>query len=429
MSGVLLAAAEGGQHLAWVGVEVAAATDLTRLSGYAELPERERVAQAHQADSAYLERLSRLPHGTVLDYRWVGGTGTPGSAAGAGGPGAAGGGGAPGAAGGGAPGAAGGGGPGAAGGPRLAVLARVAAASAEAAREAALAVREQVGRLPEHVQGAAVTDADALHDWLWPAELGWVADVRRRPATGQPRRPDAHTGRYVLVRPCGWHPERWEPLLGALARHPGRVLLSVGLQPFDVPPQLVELLRYEAAQYARLAREVTLAGAGLAGRTTLAGEPFAQQAAPLYAQAALRYTGTAFRLRVTLAADRPLAPDLVHALLDALATDQLDGPEDIEATPQHGRDHAGATWLLRGLGVPAACADQVLLLATLADAQEAAAYCPLPAAAGGHSALPVRDPAPERLAGGLRVLGDYVAGDKHGGDNLFGGDKHVYGAR
>lgn len=381
-AGIVLAATPEGGQLAWTGVEVVAATDLTRLSGYAALGREQRLAQAHREDVAYLRRLAGLPRGTALDYRWLAGPD----------------------------------------GLRLAVLARCAGESARHAVAAGQAVRDQLGRLPEHVRGVPVSDPEALHHLLYPFQPAAAAQLRRLAITGQPCRPDAHATRYVLVEQCGWHPERWQRLLDALAAHPGRAMLSVGLQPWTPPRQLVEVLAHEAAQYARLAREVRVPGAGLVGRTTLAAEPFAVRAAPLYAQAARRYAGPAFRARVTLAGSGPLERELVEAALAAFGTDD---PAGLGATVPAGRELAGVGRLLHGLGVPAACADPALLLASLADPEEAAGYCPLPAA-DGWSALPVEDPEPHRLAGGLSVAGDYVRGAKLGGDTIVAGGKQVY---
>jgi hypothetical protein len=384
--GVTLAATADGKHLAWVGVEVAAAVDLTRLSGYAELPEPDRLWQAHRADTEYLGRLCQQP-GTVLDHRWL-----------AGGP----------------------------GGPELSVLARVGAGSAQQARAAALALRERLADLPDHVTGGQVTDTDRLLDLLHPFDPvpAGIAEICRVPITEQPRRPDAHTSRYLAVQPCGWHPGRWDPVLRALSDQPGRTVLSVGLQSWRVPAALLDGLRAETGQYQRLAQPTAVHGASLVGTTWLEGERFAQFAAPLYAEAARRYQEPVFRVRITLAGTCPLGRDLVSAVLAAVATAD---PAGLRATAPAGPDLDATVRLLRGLGVPPPSPDAARLLVTIADPAEAAACCRLPAASTGRLfGTPVAPPPPHRHAGGIRIQGDWVCGDKTGGDTILEGGKHVY---
>src|SRR5262249_19642225 len=155
----------------------------------------------------------------------------------------------------------------------------------------------------------------------------------------------------------------------------------------------------------------------------LAADPFAVMAAPLYAAAARRYRGQVFRVRVTLAGTHPPDRALVSAALAAFATAD---PSGLNAISPTGPDQQTTALLLRGLGVSPPATDAPSLLATIADPAEVAAHCPLPAATTGtRHALPVQPPAPHRRTGALHIHGDYVEGDKTGGDTILTGGKHV----
>jgi hypothetical protein len=366
---------------------VTGAVDLRRLPGYAELSEPERVERAHQADASYFSRLAQIPPTTTLDHRWIVDESAP---------------------------------------PKLALLARSLASTPHAALSAVMAAREQLAALPEHATGGAITDTDRLRYLLHPFDpaAGGLAEIRRRAATAVPARPDAHLDQYVAVPPFGWHPEQRSRALRALAEQPGGATLSVGLHAWRPSETLLDLLRKQAEAYARLARPAAMRGAELVGTLQLDPEPFAVTAAPLYTSAARSYGDGVFRVRVTLASPRPLSGELIHAVLGAFATSH---PQSHTAIFPTATEADVAIGLLHGLGVYDPPAQWVPLLATLADPTEVAACCPMPAAASGVLlAPPVQDPSPERHAGSLHVSGDYVHGDKHGGDTIVAGGKHVH---
>ncbi len=311
------------------GVRITGTVDLDQLVGYVDCSTIQRVNLAREEDAAYLGRLCTGDPSVVHEVRRHGSevtvTGT---------------------------------------------LRRPAREQAGPAAEAALA---RLLDVPSHVTAEpcepVVTRSDVL--------------LRKRTAFGAPGRPDAGVRYYLAVPPLRSDPVAWPGLLGGAT-------LSVELRPYWVRPDFAAMLDTVAAQYERLAVPTVFRTGGLySGPAELPAEPFAVRAAPLYRDAANRYRGWVFRLRIGVAGADPQQVDRLAAGLNA------------DYRPS-GREIPPALELLR----------------ELADPGEAAHAVWLPV--GPVDGLPQVAPPPERVGThGVHITDSHV----HVDGDLFGGHK------
>lgn len=392
---------------AWTAVRIDAAADLTETTEYAELPETERRVKAVAAETAWLAGQWDTTYDTRIELRYL----TDPAAH------------------------------------RIscALLGRVSAAAPEAAAAAALALRARLAVLPRHVHGTPVEDADEVARLLTPFSPdphAGLAEIRKRYRTGVPNRPDAGVRYYLVPQPFTASAPPWDALWQALAEHPHPVLLSVGLEPYVIPEDLGPLLHRVATQYGRLGTPGQLPDGLWSPGSQLAPDAFAVDAARVYADAARRYTGRAFRLRIVLASPVPL-PETLAELLGATIspqerarengalTETFTGPAHSVARPLPGELQAawhGVTTLEHSRWggdhcwrLPEPLAPPLRLLADLADAREAGAAFRLPLAVHGHMpGFPVRRPGMARetdyrphgphIALGRQLVNDTPAG-------------------
>lgn len=410
--GLLVERATDGWR-AWYGVQLTAATDLTQTRGYADLTEDGRYRNAHAEDVRFLERQLGADGDNAFEARWIA---TPGTG-------------------------------------RLSgwLLGRAGGATEERARLTAGSAAARLAVLPSHVVGGPIDDPEELRAVLCPFGSARrepvspgprveLAELRRRCLVATPTRPDASVRYYFAVAPFRPNPQRWLPVLDALLSAQAPTMLTVGLEPWRVPPKFTQLLAEIADRLGPLAREGEFYRAGIYGRSAqrLAPDPGAVLAERLYRDAARRYQGAVFRLRIVLAGVGQLDGRLVDAVGTALAP-TADGigaglPHPAYAVEQPDTaDHGVLARALAGLGVPRWGGDPLWsrtdpppvalrLLTELADPTEAAAAFWLPASAtGALPGFPTCAPRPDRQVpspgvhfhAATTVSGDVVAGDKH----------------
>lgn len=413
----VLTAADARGVWAWVAVRIDAAADLTELREYADLPERERLAKAAADETAWLTGQWDTTAATRVALRYLTeparGSGDDSAAL---------------------------------GNSRLTcvLLGRVQAAQHTEAVAAALALRRRLAALPRHVQGSEVTDSTLIRRWLAPfaAHPAGVAEIRKRIRAGRPNRPDAGVAYYLAVEPFTVAAVTWEPVWRALSAHPEPLLLDLVLEPCVVPADLGGLLHQLATRYRQLATPGVAVSAAQGRQIQLAADAFAVDAERLYADAARRYTGRAFRLRATLGSPAPL-PDALAELIGATVspaqrelgrhalTATFNGPAHAVVRPEP--DEFAVAWsnvttldqlrwdaqYLRSLPVPAPPA--LRTLAELVDPAEAGAALRLPFAQHGTMpGFPVRRPgiaieADYRPGGDQITLGRQIVGDRPAG--------------
>ncbi|MCX5193070.1 DUF87 domain-containing protein [Streptomyces sp. NBC_00249] len=282
---------------------------------------------------------------------------------------------------------------------------------------AARVLRDRMAALPRHVHATPVEDADETARLLTPfapAAAAGVAEIRKRYHSGLPNRPDAGVHYYLAPQPLTAAAPPWDTLWQALAAHPHPVMLTVGLEPYVVPPDFGPLLHRIATQYGRLGTPGQLPDGLWSPGTQLAADAFAVDAHRVYTDAARRYTDRVFRIRVALASPAPL-PDSLAELVGAtvspqeraresgVLTETITGPAHTVAWPvpgelpaawqglttlEHARWGGDHCWRL-----PEPLSPQLRLLAELVDAREAGAAFRLPLAVSGHmTGFPVRRP-------------------------------------
>ncbi|MFC7257694.1 helicase HerA domain-containing protein [Streptomyces lutosisoli] len=370
---------DGTTVWAWTAVRIDAAADLTETQEYADLPEAERRIKAIAAETAWLNGQWDTAHGERVELRYLT---DPAERA-----------------------------------TTCALLGRVSAPTPALAVSAALALRGRLAALPRHVHASPVEDAAEVARLLTPfapEPVAGVAEIRKRYRTGLPNRPDAGVRYYVAPQPFTASAPPWDALWQALAGHPYPVMLSIGLEPYVVPDDLGPLLHRVATQYGRLGTAGQLPDGLWSPGTQLAPDAFAVDASRVYADAARRYTGRAFRVRVALASPAPV-PESLAELVGAtvspperareggVLTETFTGPAHSVAWPGPGELPAawqGLTTLEQARWggdhcwrLPEPLAPPLRLLADLVDAREAGAAFRLPLAVNGHMAgFPVRRP-------------------------------------
>ncbi len=366
--GVLIAS-DGRAVWAWVAVQIDAAADLTEAQEYSALPEPERRTKAVAAETAWLAGQWDTEHAARIELRYR----TEPSVR------------------------------------RLAcaILGRVLAGSEHEARAAALNLRTRLADLPRHVRATEVTDTADVARWLNPftPDLNGLAEIRKRIRAAPPNRPDAGVRYYTAVQPFTAAAPPWEPLWQAMAAQPYPVMLSVGLEPYRVGTDISGWLNEIATQYGRLAIPGETPEGIYGGRNRLAPDAFATDAARLYMDAARRYSGRAFRMRITLASPAPLSDALAElaaatispperAKDDAVLTTTFHGPAHVVVRPTEAELEVAkrnlstldlAHWDARyAADLPERPSSGVRLLAELVDPREASAALRLPLAIHGY---------------------------------------------
>jgi hypothetical protein len=287
--------------------------------------------------------------------------------------------------------------------PRLscACLCRIQGSTGEDVVDAARTFRDHLAAaLPPHVTAERFTDARDVHAWLVPfggpevpsaltevvKRLSWQATVRQ----------DSGRNATIVVSRYATRRSSWEPGLRKLAALPFPAMLTVGLEAFPRSRSFRAGLEDLADTYQMLAQPAR--GLPVFSVSTRS-DPFAARAALLYGRYAGQYDGPAFRIRISLAGERPLPPDLGAWLAGTLSDDGTDpevGATAVAPLPQElGQAWAnvatlGAGWLAdtyRGRLPGSALGDVERELMRLVDLSEARAAVQLPIAWPGHLPL------------------------------------------
>ncbi|GAA0327924.1 hypothetical protein GCM10010302_78610 [Streptomyces polychromogenes] len=402
----MLTVTDGSTVWAWTAVRVDAAADLTETQEYADLPELERRTKAVAAETAWLTGQWNIGHGERIELRYLSDPVERRIS--------------------------------------CALLGRVAAPTAERAEAAARALRDRMAALPRHVHATPVEDGGETARLLTPfsPDAAGVAEIRKRYHSGLPNRPDAGVHYYLAPQPFTAAAPPWDMLWQALAAHPHPVMLSIGLEPYVVPPDFGPLLHRIATQYGRLGTPGQLPDGLWSPGAQLAADAFAVDASRIYADAARRYTDRVFRIRIALASPAPLPESLaelvgatvsppVQAREGGVLNETINGAAHTVAWPAPGELPAAWRQLTtldqsRWGGdhcwrLPEQLSAPLRLLPELVDAREAAAAFRLPLAVSGHmTGFPVRRPGiagetAYRMDGPAITLGQQLVNDRPAG--------------
>ncbi len=377
---------------AWVAVRIDAAADLTELQEYSDLPEYERFTKAVAAETAWLAGQWDVATGARIELRY---RTDPTDR-------------------------------------RLscAVLGRVQAWTPAEAIASAKTLRDRLAAAPRHVLVSPIEDEDEVARWLTPftAHPAGLVDIRKRFRVGTPNRPDAGVRYYLAVQPFTTAARSWEPLFQAMLTHPHPLLLSVGLEPHVVTPDVTGALHELATHYGRLATPGQLPDGPWTSGRQLSPDAFAVDATRVFGDAARRYDGRAFRLRISLASPEALPESLPELAATTISPPERPGEATTLTATFQGSAHVavrpvGAEFDLawRNLttleqarwdtqyfyGLPDPPPAVLRLLAELADPREASAAARLPLAVHGHlPGFPVRQP-------GIATEVDQVSSSDH----------------
>lgn len=356
------------------GARITSSVDLGLLIGYADLSTGARYDRARGEDTGYLARLCAGDPSCAYEVRWHVH----------------------------------------AGGPTMTIVGRLRRPDRDSAETAAAAALARILDTPWHVVAEPVDDADLL-----PFPPNAVAELRRRCVTAQPQRLDAGVRFYFAVPPLHSAPQAWADLLDRLTGFGAPLVISTGLRPTWVPPEFAAALDSIADKYDRLAVPAEFRSGGLyAAATHLAADPFARTAAPLFRDAAARYRGWVYRLRVAVVAPAPLDDRMLDWMAGVLGA--------VAERPGTAEDHRLAVEGLSSYDLPEwgaqpAIPPSLRLLRHLADPAEAANAVWLPT---GLRGFPVTPPVADRTAsrGGVTITdstvtveGDLFGGNKYGG--------------
>ncbi|WP_200263407.1 hypothetical protein [Streptomyces sp. HSG2] len=189
------------------------------------------------------------------------------------------------------------------------LLARAYAADGRRARALAGTLSTGMSALPRHVRSEPMSreqTAAALSPF--PGHLAHVVEVRRRIHWQSIRRSEAPFPVGMTLDPYPTEAVDWQPVWAELARTPGTVVLGVRLEPASWRVRDSETARRLAQAFEILSRPGRFNPA--IGREE-PGIPFAARAADFYAWLSDgAHVRRGYRMRVTLAADRPIPPEL-----------------------------------------------------------------------------------------------------------------------
>ncbi len=336
-----------GAHWAWVAVRLRPATTLARTLAYPEVEEQSWLAQLAVAERAWLAgRWSTGQHA-----RWELRFGSNGGEA-----------------------------------LSCVLLARTHGTDLDAVVAAAAALRDRLAAAPAHVVAEPVLDDGEVRRLLRVAPRD-AYEVRKpvRWAWRDPR----ETGQRIAatVTPLTAGGTSWETIWHALAGQAAPTTVAVYLEPWAAPAQLAPHLTRLAGAYAGIAR-------GRRGNpiwnVASPPDPFAEEVAGRYAEAARRYTGRCFRLRVSVVSAGPLDPGFAELVAAAIGGVVCPVAPNETATAARNLATLDRGWLdetYRQGAPPGELADPARTLTDTVDTAEASAAFRLPYELPGHLPL------------------------------------------
>jgi nucleoside phosphorylase len=280
------------------------------------------------------------------------------------------------------------------------LLGAVQAAAPADAIGAAVALRDDLCRLPPGLRAEPITDANELLARLVPftAAPGSTAEIRKPLRGASFHHLDAPPRALgVDVRPLRTDPVSWDPLWPMLTALPDPATVSIGLRPYRLPDSHLGWLRLLAKEYGRLAAAGSRQGAPNPFLNRSGADPFAAAAQQTFGEAVERYAERAFRLRVSVSSAGRLPTQVTGFLADALggAAVQIAPPDEAAAARAlRTLDHVWCETSYRQ-GLPeGAVQDPELSLTDLVDPAQAAAAFRLPYAPAAGPAVFAGQPQP-----------------------------------
>jgi Helicase HerA, central domain len=148
-----------------------------------------------------------------------------------------------------------------------------------------------------------------------------MAELRKRWIVERRQHEDAPWPYYVSSPWLREVPDAaWSALVQVLAASPQPVVLSIGLVPLHVPPRLSATISERAATFRRLAEPGTSEATGLfRDPVPVAADPGALTAGQIFEDAGQRYQDRVFRLRIAIASEGALPPDLVTLVREVMS--------------------------------------------------------------------------------------------------------------
>ncbi|WP_439383240.1 TIR domain-containing protein [Amycolatopsis lexingtonensis] len=258
------------------------------------------------------------------------------------------------------------------------LVARTHGADRDAVVAEAAALRGRLAAAPDHVVAEPVLDDGDVHRILADETPQTVVEIRKRLRWAWFDRPGAQRRVEAVIAPLTAGATTWNAVWHALAGRPVPTTIAVHLEPWPVPARLTSHLAELTRLYA------ALAGGRRGNPIWDVGsppDPFAREAAEHHSEAARRYTGHCFRLRLSIAAAGPLDPGFAE--LVAATTGGVVCPVSPAELPTAARNLAtlDRSWLDQTYrqGAPAgALAEPTRVLSDTIDLDEALVTFRLP---------------------------------------------------
>ena len=277
------------------------------------------------------------------------------------------------------------------------LLGRVHGRDLAVVRAAALALRDRLATTPRHVRAEPIQHADEVRAALapHPPDLAGFLDLRKPLTWAWSQRQD--TGRRVCVGigALAADDRPWDPVWSELARLDAPTTIGVYLEPYQPSPALTARLRALATEYAALASPRVTTAIWQVGQPP---DPFAATVADGYADAARRYAGRCFRLRISVLSAAPLPPGFAELLAHTVGGAAVLRPTPAERTAAYQNVAAlNREWLpeTHAQGTPPGeLGDAERVLSDLVDVSEAAAAFQLPHDVPGEVSPFTGGPAP-----------------------------------
>ncbi|MFC5803937.1 hypothetical protein [Streptomyces formicae] len=296
---VLVSTAASGAW-AWAGLRLEPQPSITDNGAHVGLPESQRRVEAASLEQVWLSRQWE-PDGRAFELRYAN---VPG------------------------------------GGVTCALFCRARGSNGPSASAAALSLREALRDVPRHVRAEPIDDVGELHAALvpFPSAPSGLVEVRKRVVWAWLHRRDTDFPLGVAFVPLLPEAVSWEPVWEALARANVPTAVSICVEPYTPPPELIDHLRRLTGEYGRLAQP---------GRPNpvfvqyVPPDPFAQRATALCEAALHACANRGYRLRISLAAAGPQPLHLAELIAATVSSPTgVDGGAVARTVAPHESAHA-----------------------------------------------------------------------------------------